>query len=130
ELRVAMHRVKPPRLRGAGSNGDSVKSAVEDGIGLDCAEARMSPVVTVPQRRANEGGRAERNHGTGHPPAWAPEERRVGRRPIAGAVDDDGIVDRYVDIVRLQRLDNIVFRRPRITRALRRGNATDLLLLA
>src|SRR5689334_5003827 len=130
ELRVAMRRVEPPRLRGAGSDGDPVKSAVEDGIGLDRAEAWMSPVVTVPQRRADKGGRAERDHGTGHPPARAPEERRVGRRPIAGAVDDDRIVDRHVDIVRLQRLDDVVFRRPRITRALRRRNATDLLLLA
>lgn len=48
ERRVAMHRVEPPGLPGDGSNGAPVKSAVEDGVGLDRCEAGMPPVVAVP----------------------------------------------------------------------------------
>jgi hypothetical protein len=48
ELRIAMHCVELPGLRGAGSDSDPVKFAVEGGIGLDRGEAGMSPVVAVP----------------------------------------------------------------------------------
>ena len=48
ERRVAMHRVEPPGLPGDGSDGAPVKSAVEDGVGLDRRETGMSPVVAVP----------------------------------------------------------------------------------
>ena len=58
-----------------------------------------------------------------------PEEGNVSRPPVARAVDNDRIVDRHINVIRLHRFDSDVFGRACIAGA-RCGHAADLLLFA
>ena len=84
----------------------------------------------VPQRRPDKGCRAEPDYGADRPPWWMPEEWRVCRRPIVGTVYDHRIVDRDVNIIRLNWFDDDVFGWPHIACARRRGDSPDLLFFA
>ena len=127
----AMRRVEPPVLElPATGDVDSVEPAVKTSVGLDRGVTPVSPIVVVPQRRPDKGCRAEPDYGADRPPWWMPEEWRVCRRPIVGTVYDHRIVDRDVNIIRLNWLDDDVFRRPHIACARRRGDSPDLLFFA
>ena len=109
---------------------DSVKSAVKSGVRLDCCVAWVSPIVMVPQRRANKERRAEPERRSDRPPRRIPEEWYICRWPISGTVDDHRIIDRHIDVIRFDRLDCDVLGRPCIARDWRCGDPADLLLLA
>ena len=127
----AMRRVEPPVLElPATGDVDSVEPAVKGSVGLDRGVTPVSPIVVVPQRRPDKRCRAEPDYGADRPPWWMPEEWRVCRRPIIGTVYDHRIVDRDVNVIRLNWLDDDVFRRPHIACARRRGDFPDLLFLA
>jgi hypothetical protein len=127
----AMSRVEPPVLElPAAGDADSVEPAVKDIVGLDRSVTSVSPIVVVPQRRPDKGCRGEPDYGTDSPPTRIPIERCICRRPITGTVYDHRIVDRDINIIRLDRLDDDVFGRPYIARAWRRRDPPDPLLLA
>ena len=127
----AMRRVEPPVLELPPTGDvDSVEPAVKGSVGLDRGVTPVSPIVVVPQRRPDKGCRAEPDYGADRPPWWMPEEWHVCRRPIIGTVYDHRIVDRDVNIIRLNWFDDDVFRRPHIACARRRGDSPDLLFFA
>ena len=127
----AMSRVEPPVLELPPTGDvDSVKPAVKGSVGLDRGVTPVSPIVVVPQRRPDKGCRAEPDYGADSPPTRIPEEWYICRRPIIGTVYDHRIVDRDVNVIRLNWLDDDVFRRPHIACARRRGDSPDLLFLA
>ena len=127
----AMRRVEPPVLElPATGDVDSVEPAVKSSVGLDRGVTPVSPIVVVPQRRPDKGCRAEPDYGADSPPTRIPEEWHICRRPIIGTVYDHRIVDRDVNVIRLNWLDDDVFRRPHIACARRRGDSPDLLFLA
>src|SRR5215831_3802590 len=128
---AVMRRIELPVLElTATSNVDSIKSAVKSGVGLDRCVARVTPIVVVPQGRADKERRAEPECGPDCPPTRIPEERYICRRPIIGTVDDHRVIDRYIDVIRIDRLDRDVLERSCIARTWRRGDPADLLLLA
>ena len=127
----AMRRVEPPVLElPATGDVDSVEPAVKGSVGLDRGVTSVSPIVVVPQRRPDKGCRAEPDYGADSPPTRIPEEWYICRRPIIGTVYDHRIVDRDVNVIRLNWLDDDVFRRPHIACARRRGDSPDLLFFA
>jgi hypothetical protein len=127
----AMSRVEPPVLELPPTGDvDSVEPTVKGSVGLDRGVTSVSPIVVVPQRRPDKGCRAEPDYGADSPPWWMPEERCICRRPIVGTVYDHRIVDRDVNVIRLNWLDDDVFGWPYITGAWRRRDPPDPLLLA
>ena len=127
----AMSRVEPPVLElPATGDVDSVEPAVKGSVGLDRGVTSVSPIVVVPQRRPDKGCRAEPDYGADSPPTRIPEERYVCRRPIIGTVYDHRIVDRDVNVIRLNWFDDDVFGWPCIAGAWGRRDPPDLLLLA
>src|SRR5262245_35174849 len=127
-----MSRVELPVLElPAASDVDSVELAVKNSVGLDRPVPSVSPIVAVPQRRPDKSRRrGEPDYGTDSPPTRIPVERCICRRPVAGTIDDHRIIDRDINVIRLDRLDDDVFGRPYIARAWRRRDPPDLLLLA
>ena len=125
---AVMSRVELPVL--VTSEIDLVEFAVEHGVGLDRRKASISPIVVVIQRRPHEERRSEPERRPDGPPRRIPEEWRVCRRPVAAAVNDQWIIDRNVNVIRLRRFDDDVFGRPHVARAWRRGDPSDPLLLA
>src|SRR5262249_56335532 len=73
---------------------------------------------------------AETKRRANGPPPRIPKERYIGRRPITSTIDDNRIIDRNIDVVRFNGLDNDVFGRSCIATIRRRGDPTNLLLLA
>ena len=127
----AMRRVEPPVLELPPTGDvDSVEPAVKGSVGLDRGVTPVSPIVVVPQRRPDKGCRAEPDYGADRPPWWMPEEWHVCRRPIIGTVYDHRIVDRDVNIIRFNWLDDDVFGWPYIAGAWCRRDSADLLLFA
>ena len=125
----AMRRVEPPVLELPPTGDvDSVEPAVKGSVGLDRGVTPVSPIVVVPQRRPDKGRRAEPDYGADRPPWWMPEEWHVCRRPIIGTVYDHRIVDRDVNIIRFNWLDDDVFGWPYIAGAWCRRDSADLLL--
>jgi len=106
----AMSRVEPPVLElPATGDVDSVEPAVKGSVGLDRGVTSVSPIVVVPQRRPDKGGRAEPDYGADSPPTRIPEERYICRRPIVGTVYDHRIVDRDINVIWLNWFDDDVF---------------------
>jgi hypothetical protein len=127
----AMSRVEPPVLELPPTGDvDSVEPTVKGSVGLDRGVTSVSPIVVVPQRRPDKGCRAEPDYGADSPPWWMPEERCICRRPIVGTVYDHRIIDRDVNVIRLNWLDDDVFGWPYIAGAWRRRDPPDPLLLA
>src|SRR6476660_8432786 len=85
ELHVAVVRgIEFPVLElAAAGEIHLVEFAVQHGVGLDRRETAVSPIVVVPQRGTDEERRTESEGRPDRPPGWMPEERRVGRRPVA-----------------------------------------------
>ena len=126
----AMSRVEPPVLElPATGDVDSVEPAVKGCVGLDRGVTSVSPIVMVPQRRPDKGCRAEPDYGADSPPTRIPEERCICRRPIIGTVYDHRIVDRDVNVIRLNWFDDNVFGWPCIAGAWGRRDPPDFLLL-
>src|SRR5262245_11277170 len=127
-----MSRVELPVLElPDASDVDPVELAVKYSVGLDRAVPSVSPIVAVPQRRPDKSRRrGEPDYGTDSPPTRIPIKRCICRRPITNTVDGHGIIDRDINVIRLDRLDDDVFGRPHIARAWRRRDSPDLLLLA
>ena len=109
---------------------DSVEPAVKGSVGLDRGVTSVSPIVVVPQRRPDKGCCAEPDCGADRPPTRISEKRCICRRPIIGTVDGHGIVDGDINVIRFDRLDDVIFGGPCIARAWRRRDSPDLLLLA
>ena len=128
---AAMNRVEFPVLELAtASDVDSVKSAVKSCVGLNRCVARVPPIVMVPQCRADEERRAEPECRPDSPPTRIPEEWCICRRPIIGTVYGHRIVDRDINIIRLNWFDDDVFGWPYIAGVWRRRDPPDPLLLA
>src|SRR5262245_66422983 len=127
-----MSRVELPVLKlPATSDVDSIEFAVKDSVGLDRPVPSVSPIVAVPQRRPDKSRRrGEPDYGADSPPTRIPVERCICRRPVTNTVDDHGIIDRDINVFRLDRLDDDVFGRPYIATAWRRRDSPDLLLFA
>ena len=126
----AMRRVEPPVLELPPTGDvDSVEPTVKGSVGLDRGVTPVSPIVVVPQRRPDKGCRAEPDYGADRPPTRIPEEGHVCRRPIIGTVYDHRIVDRDVNIIRLNWFDDDVFGWPCIAGAWGRRDPPDPLLL-
>ena len=126
-----MSRVEPPVLElPPTADVDSVEPTVKGSVGLDRGVTPVSPIVVVPQRRPDKGCRAEPDYGADRPPWRIPEEGHVCRRPIIGTVYDHRIVDRDVNIIRLNWFDDDVFRWPYIAWAWGRRDPPDLLFFA
>ena len=89
-----------------------------------------SPIVVAPQCRPDEECRPEPERRADGPPGRIPEEWHVFRRPEADTEDDRRILDWNVNVIRLDRLDHDVRRRPHIARARCRRDPPDPLLLA
>ena len=131
ELHVAVvRRVEFPILElPAPAKIHLVEFAVQHGVGLDRREPAVSPIVVVPKRRTDEERSAKSEGRPNRPPRWMPEEGNIGRSPIAGAVDNDRIVHRHINVIRLYRLDRDVFGRACVAAAWR-SHPADLLLFA
>jgi hypothetical protein len=126
----AMSRVEPPVLElPATGDVDSVEPAVKGSVGLDRGVTSVSPIVVVPQRRPDKGCRAKPDYGADSPPTRIPKERYICRRPIIGTVYDHRIVDRDVNVIRLNWFDDDVFGWPCIAGAWGRRDPPDVLLL-
>jgi hypothetical protein len=126
----AMRRVEPPILELPPTGDvDSVEPAVKGSVGLDRGVTSVSPIVVVPQRRPDKGCCAEPDCGADRPPTRISEKRCICRRPIIGTVDGHGIVDGDINVIRFDRLDDVIFGGPCIARAWRRRDSPDLLLL-
>ena len=127
----AMSRVEPPVLELPPTGDvDLVEPAVKGSVGLDRGVTSVSPIVVVPQRRPDKGCHAEPDYGADTPPTRIPEEWCICWRPVTGTIDDHRIIDRDINVIRLDRLDDDVFGRPNIARAWRRRDPPDPLLLA
>ena len=128
---AAMNRVEFPVLElTTASDIDSVKSAVKRCVGLNRCVTSVSPIVVVPQRRSDKGCRAESDYGADSPPMRIPKERCICRRPIIGTVYDHRIVDRDVNVIRLNWFDDDVFGWSCIAGAWGRRDPPDSLLVA
>src|SRR5262245_45902429 len=97
--RIELPALKLPRA----SNLDPVELAVKNGVGLDRGVPSVSPIVVVPQRRPDKSCRGEPDYRADSPPTRIPVERCIGRRPVTGTVDDHRIVDRDINVIRLDR---------------------------
>ena len=127
----AMSRVEPPVLELPPTGDvDSVEPAVKGSVGLDRGVTSVSPIVVVPQRRADKGCRAEPDYRADSPPTRIPEEWDIRRRPVTGTVDDHWIIDWNINVIRFDRLDHDVLGRSHIAGAWRRGDPPNPLLLA
>src|SRR5262249_13720610 len=103
-----VQRIMLPLLhRGGVHDIDVIELAERHHIDLNEAER---PDRLAPYGGPDPQGRPKAPHRADYPPRRIPEERDEGRRPIADAEDDDGVVDRHVDHVGLDRLDCDVFR--------------------
>ena len=131
ELNVAVvRRVEFPVLELAtAADIDLIEFAVQHGVGLDRRKPAVSPIVMGPQRRTDKERRAESEDWPNRPPGRMPKEGDISRCPVAGTVDNDRIVNRHVNVIRLRRLDHDVLGRSRIAGTWRR-HPPDLLLLA
>src|ERR1051326_4535627 len=129
ELLVPMLGVETHLLELGAADGrlDVIVLAVERHVGDD---AGAPPMVAAPERRTDVECRPEAPHRPDRPPRRIPEERCIGRRPIAHAENDHRVVDRHIDHIGLDRLYDVDHVRPRPRITGRRRLLPDLQLLA
>src|ERR1051326_8460351 len=129
ELLVPMLGVETHLLELGSADGrlDVIVLAVERHVGDD---AGAPPMVAAPERRTDVECRPEAPHRPDRPPRRIPEERCIGRRPIAHAENDHRVVDRHIDHIGLDRLYDVDHVRPRPRITGRRRLLPDLQLLA
>ena len=131
ELHVAVvRRIEFPVLElSAAADIYPIEPAVQRRVRLDRREPTMSPIVVVPKRGTDEERSAKSEGRPNRPPGRMPEEGHIGRRPIAGAVDNDRVVHRHINVIRLCRFDGDIFGRACVACAWR-SHPADLLLFA
>src|ERR1051326_5041389 len=129
ELLLPMFGVETHLLELGSADGrlDVIVLAVERHVGDD---AGAPPMVAAPERRTDVECRPEAPHRPDRPPLRIPEERCIGRRPIAHAENDHRVVDRHTDHIGLDRLYDVDHVRPRPRITGRRRLLPDLQLLA
>ena len=112
------------------SEGYFIELAVTHRVNLDRRKASVTPIPVTPQGRPYKQKRPKSKYRADRPPWRIPEEWHVVRLPEIETEDERGIVNGNVNVIRLHRFDDNVFRRPHIVGTRCRRDPSDLLLLA
>ena len=128
---AAMTGIKMPVLGLArASEGYFVELAETRRVYLDRCKAAVTPIPVTPQGRPYKQKRPKSKYRADRPPWRIPEEWHVVGLPEIETEDERGIINGDINVIRVHRFDDDVFRRPHIVGIRCRRDPPDLLLLA